>query len=203
MIASWIFHTPTNLSLGANIEPDFSPRNLAIVERFITSSVRLSQFDQKGDIIPYQVNIDIYSLWNERILDWSLVNRIFLSIIREFRSRLRRYLNFRFSTVEELYDYMDEVTIIDKRDIMIIKKFLVLYNKFKSSVEITYIIQELKSILFNEQLINILNRFFGRIGRQLNLQMLTELGCLSQNDIKNLDYVTYQEKLEIERKRYS
>jgi hypothetical protein len=98
---------------------------------------------------------------------------------------------------------MDEVTIIDKRDIMIIKKFLVLYNKFKSSVEITYIIQELKSILFNEQLINILNRFFGRIGRQLNLQMLTELGCLSQNDIKNLDYVTYQEKLEIERKRYS
>ena len=156
-----------------------------------------------GDIIPYQVNIDIYSLWNERILDWSLVNSIFLSIIREFRSRLRRYLNFRFSTVEELYDYMDEVTIIDKRDIMIIKKFLVLYNKFKSSVEITYIIQELKSILFNEQLINILNRFFGRIGRQLNLQMLTELGCLSQNDIKNLDYVTYQEKLEIERKRYS
>ena len=247
MIASWIFHTPTNLSLGANIEPDFSPRNLAIVERFITSSVRLSQFDQNwemirsamtlfsrtvfylkflcssmgksvyknygndddfndigaGDIIPYQVNIDIYSLWNERILDWSLVNRIFLSIIREFRSRLRRYLNFRFSTVEELYDYMDEVTIIDKRDIMIIKKFLVLYNKFKSSVEITYIIQELKSILFNEQLINILNRFFGRIGRQLNLQMLTELGCLSQNDIKNLDYVTYQEKLEIEPKRYS
>ena len=65
------------------------------------------------------------------------------------------------------------------------------------------IIQELKSILFNEQLINILNRFFGRIGRQLNLQILTELGHLSKDDIKNLDYVTYQEKLEIERKRYS
>ena len=247
MLFSWIFHTPTNLSLGANMEPDFSPSNLALVERFITSSVQLSQFDQNwemvrsamtlfsrtvfylkflcspigrsvyknygndedfndigtGDIIPYQVNIDIYSLWGERTLDWSLVNRIFLSIIREFRTRLRCYLNYKFSTIEELDTYIDTVTIIDRRDILIIKKFFVLYNKFKSSVEIMYIIQELKSILFNEQLINILNRFFGRIGRQLNLQMLTELGHLSKDDIKNLDYVTYQEKLEIERKRYS
>lgn len=247
MIASWIFATPNNLSLGTNREPDFSPRNLGMFERFLTSKVKLSQFDRNwetirsamilfprtvfylkflcnpigqsissksrqnddfhdvglGYIEPYQIDIETYSLWNERVLDWSIVNRIFLSIIREFRTRLRRHLNYRFSTIAELDDYMDKVIIIDKRDIMIIKKFLVLYNKFKSSVEITYIIQELKSILFNEQLINILNRFFGRIGRQLNLQMLTELGHLSQNDIKNLDYVTYQEKLEIERKKYN
>ena len=247
MIASWIFATPNNLSLGTNKEPDPSPCNLGIFDRFLTSKVKLSQFDRDwetvrlamilfprtvfylkflcnpigqsvsgknrhddnfhdigvGYIEPYQVDIEIYSLWNERILDWSLVNRIFLSIIREFRTRLRRYLNYKFSTIEELDTYMDTVTIIDRRDILIIKKFFVLYNKFKSSVEIMYIIQELKSILFNEQLINILNRFFGRIGRQLNLQMLTELGHLSKDDIKNLDYVTYQEKLEIERKRYS
>ena len=245
LIASWIFATPNHLSLGTNQEPDFSPRNLGMCERFLTSKVKLSQFDRNwetvraamilfprtvyylkflcnpigksisgkrrdddfddvglGYIRPYQVDIEISSLWTERVLDWSLVNRIFLSIIREFRTRLRRHLNYHFSIIEELDSYMDTVTIIERRDIMIIKKFFVLYNKFKSSVEITYIIQELKSILFNEQLINILNRFFGRIGRQLNLQMLTELGYLSQNDIKNLDYVTYQEKLEIERRKY-
>ena len=49
-----------------------------------------------------------------------------------------------------------------------------------------------------------MDRFCGRLGRQINLQSLSEWGLIRKEEIDslNLDYYTYQEKLDLEHEKY-
>lgn len=156
-------------------------------------------------ITKYQVKIEEFNLWENQNLNEIILNRIFVSIIREYKIRFRRHMSYYLKGFDGLVPYLKNCRLCDSYDISIVTEFISLYRKFISkSADINYVAQELKTILFDKKLLVLLDRFCGRLGRQINLQSLSEFGRIRREEVDslNLDYYTYQEKLDLEHDRY-
>lgn len=156
-------------------------------------------------ITKYHVKIDEFNLWEKQDLNEIIINRIFVSIIREYKIRFRRHMGYYLKGFDGLVPYLKNCRLCDSHDVSIVAEFISLYRKFISkSADVNYVTQELKVILFDKNLLVLLDRFCGRLGRQINLQSLSELGRIRREEVDslNLDYYTYQEKLKLEHDRY-
>ena len=156
-------------------------------------------------ITKYQVKIDEFNLWEKQDLNEMIINRIFVSIIREYKIRFRRHMSYYLKGFDDLVAYLKNCRLCDSHDVSVVTEFISLYRKFISkSADVNYVIQELKIILFDKKLLVLLDRFCGRLGRQINLQSLSEWGLIRKEEIDslNLDYYTYQEKLDLEHEKY-